>query len=98
MVKVTAINANALKNKKSLKKLVIGANVERIGKNAFYGCKNLKTIIIKSNALKKVETNAIKNIQKNAVIKVPAKKLNKYKKLFTAKTGYKKNTMTIKKL
>ena len=95
--KVTAINANALKNKKSLKKLVIGANVERIGKNAFYGCKNLKTIIIKSNALKKVETNAIKNIQKNAVIKVPAKKLNKYKKLFTAKTGYKKNTMTIKK-
>ena len=95
--KVTAINANALKNKKALKKLVIGSNVQKIGKNAFYGCKNLKTIIIKSSVLKKVEPNAIKNIYKNAVIKVPTKKLKAYTKLFTAKTGYKKKTMKVKK-
>ena len=95
--KVTEISVNALKNKKNLKKVVIGKNIKTIGKSAFYGCKNLKTIIIKGKALKKVKKNAIKNINSKAVIKAPKAKLGDYKKLFTAKTGYKKKTMKIKK-
>ncbi|SNU05150.1 Leucine rich repeat-containing protein [Lachnospiraceae bacterium] len=95
--KVTEISVNALKNKKNLKKVVIGKNIKTIGKSAFYGCKNLKTIIINGKALKKVKKNAIKNINSKAVIKAPKAKLGDYKKLFTAKTGYKKKTMKIKK-
>ncbi len=94
--KVTEISANALKNKKKLKKVTIGKNVTKIGKNAFSGCKNLKSITIKGKNLKKVGTNAIKGINKKAVIKVPKTKVKAYKKLFTKKTGYKK-TMKIKK-
>lgn len=56
----------------------------------------LSKITIKSSVLKSVGKNAIKGINKKATIKVPKKKLSKYKKLFNKKTGYKK-TMKIKK-
>ena len=95
--KVTEISANAFKNKKKLKKVTIGKNVQKIGNNAFSGCKSLKNITIMGKRLKKVGTNAIKGINKKAVIKVPKTKVKAYKKLFTKKTGYKKNTMKIKK-
>lgn len=94
--KVTSIAPKALKGKKTVKKIIIGANVVKIGAEAFRGCKNLKTIIIKSNKLKSVGKKAIKNINKKATIKCPKKKLKQYKKLFSAKTGYKK-TMKIRK-
>ncbi len=94
--KVTSIEAKAFKNNKKLQKAVIGTNVERIGKEAFSGCKNLKSLTIKSKKLTSVGKNAVKNIKKNAVIHCPAKKVNAYKKLFAGKTGYKK-TMKIAK-
>jgi hypothetical protein len=93
--KVTQISAKAFRNKKKLKKVVIGKNVKKIGASAFYGCKKLKTIVIKSNVLKSVGKNAIKGINKKATIKAPKKKRKAYKKLFKAKTGFKK-TMKIK--
>ena len=93
--KVTEIAPKAFKNKKKLKKVVIGKNVRKIGASAFYGCKSLKTVTIKSGVLKSVGKNAIKGINKKAVIKTPKKKRKAYKKLFKAKTGYKK-TMKIK--
>ena len=37
---VTAISANACKNNKKLKKLVIGSGIQKIGKNAFYKTQN----------------------------------------------------------
>ena len=75
----------------SIRKLfTIGKNVQTIEDNAFNGCKNLKSITIKSTVLKKIGKNAIKGIYKKAVIKVPKKQYNKYKKLFTSKTGFKK--------
>ena len=94
--KVTAIGNNAFKKFTRLTKVTIGKNVTKIGKNAFSGDKKLKTITIKSSKLKSVGKNAIKGIQKKAKIKVPKKQLKKYKKLFKAKTGFKK-TMKIKK-
>jgi hypothetical protein len=54
-------------------------------KQAFYGCKNLKTITIKSIGLKTVGKEAFKGINAKATIKVPAKKLSSYKKLLKGK-------------
>ena len=88
--KVVSINKKALYKGTKLKKLTIGKNVQTIEDNAFNGCKNLKSITIKSTVLKKIGKNAIKGIYKKAVIKVPKKQYNKYKKLFTSKTGFKK--------
>ena len=42
--KVTAIAPNAFRNIKKLTKVCIGKNVEKIGKNAFYGCVKLNTV------------------------------------------------------
>ncbi|BBF43749.1 L-fuconate dehydratase [Lachnospiraceae bacterium KM106-2] len=94
--KITAISDKAYKNYKYLKKVTVGANVTKIGKDAFYNCKVLKSITIKSSKLTSVGKNAIKKINKKAIIKVPSKKLSKYKKLFKSSTGFKK-TMKIKK-
>lgn len=83
--KVVGIEKNAFKNNRKLKKVVIGSQVTKIGANAFGGAKNLKTITIKSKSLKSVGKNAFKGIHKNCKIKVPAKKLNSYKKLLSKK-------------
>ena len=93
--KVSSVATGALKNYKNLTKVTVGKNVTKIGKNAFYGCKKLKKIVIKSKKLKSVGKNALKGIKKNATIDVPNSKKKAYKKLFKAKTGYKK-TMTVK--
>ena len=83
--KVTAIENNAFKKNTKLKKVVIGKNVQTIGKNAFSGDKNLKNITIKSTSLKKVGSKAFKGIHAKAKIKVPAKKLKAYQKLLKKK-------------
>ena len=85
--KVTEIKANAFKNNKKLKKITIGKDIEKIGKNAFYGCKNLKKIIIKTTKLtqKSVGKNAFAKINAKAKIKVPKKKLEAYKKILKAR-------------
>lgn len=92
--KVTSVAAKLLKNNKKVKKVVIGSNVTKIGAEAFSGCKNLKSITIKSTKLKSVGKNAIKNINKKASITCPKNKKTAYKKLFKSSTGYKK-TMKI---
>lgn len=94
--KVITIGKKALYKGSKLKKLTIGKNVQTIEDNAFYGCKNLKSITIRSTILKKVGKNAIKGIHKKAVIKVPKKQYKKYKKLFGKKSGFKK-PMKLKK-
>lgn len=94
--KVTSIGPKAFAKMTRLTNVTIGKNVTGIGKNAFYGCKKLKHIEIKAAKLAKVEKSAISGISKKAVIQVPRKKVEAYKKLFTAKTGYKK-TMKITK-
>ncbi|MCD8018051.1 MAG: CAP domain-containing protein [Clostridiales bacterium] len=85
--KVTSIADNALKNHKKVTKIVIGKNITTIGKNAFYGCKKLKNITIKTTKLtkKKVGAKAFKGIRAKAKIKVPKAKLKAYKKILKAK-------------
>ncbi len=58
--KVTAIAKNAMKNSEKLSYLIIGRNVEKIGEKAFYGCKKLRYIYVKSKNLE------AKNIGKQA--------------------------------
>ena len=82
---VTAIQDQAFAGCKKLKKVTVGANVKNIGKAAFKDCKNLKNITVKSTKLKTVKANALKGINKKATIKVPAKKLKNYQKLFRKK-------------
>jgi len=93
---VTEVSKNAFKKCTKLKSAVIGANVTKIGANAFAGDKKLSKITIKSKKLKSVGKNAIKGISAKATIKAPKKQLAKYKKLFKKKTGF-KDTMKIKK-
>lgn len=70
-----------------IKNLTIGKNVSKIGVNAFYKCKNLKSIKISATKLtnKKVGSNAFYGIKSKPVIKVPKKKYNAYKKMMKAK-------------
>lgn len=94
--KVTSIAPNAFKKNKKLTKVTIGTNVKVIGKNAFYGCSKLKTIVIKSKVLKTINKNAFKGIQKKATFDVPNNKKTAYKKLLKSSTGFKKKTMKVK--
>ena len=82
--KVTEISTNAFKNNRKLKKVVIGQNIVRIGKNAFYGCKKLTSITIKSSrlTLKNIGKNAFKNTSPKATVKVPKKQKALYNQIF----------------
>lgn len=84
---VAAIAANAMKGDTKIKKLTIGANIKSIGKNAFSGCKNLKTITVKTKKLtgQTVKSNAFAKINSKATFKCPKEKLDEYAKLFVKK-------------
>ena len=79
--KVTSIASNAFKGCSKLKKVTIGKNVGKIGKKAFYGCKNLRTIKINTTKLtkKSVGSKAFAKINAKAVVTVPKNKLKAYK-------------------
>ena len=81
--KVTEISASAFKNNRKLKKVVIGQNIVKIGKNAFYGCKNLTSITIKPSqlTLKNIGKNAFKNTSPKATVKVPKKQKALYNQI-----------------
>ena len=82
--KVTSIGTKAFNGSKKLKKVTIGANIKKISNNAFYKCKSLKMVIIKSVLLTKKTANkkAFKGTNKKMVIKVPKKVKKSYAKIF----------------
>ena len=84
---VTGISANAFKNNQLLRTAVIGRNIRRIGKQAFYNCKNLRTITIRTSMLtkKNIGTKVFKGTYKKIKVKVPAKQFKTYKKFFKSK-------------
>lgn len=85
--KVTTILKGAFKNNKKLTKIVIGKNVTKIGKNAFAGCKHVKTVLFKSKTVTSVGKNAFKGIDPKAKF-VFSGNADKIKKLIR-KSGYK---------
>ena len=72
--KVTAISNKAFKGNKKLTTVTIGSNVTKIGKEAFFGCKNLKKITVTAGKLKTISKNAFKGINKKATITVKGTK------------------------
>ena len=84
---VVKIGNNSFTNCGSLSSITVSETVRIIGKQAFYNCKNLKTITIKTSALstKTIGSNAFTGTYKKPTIKVPAKQMKTYKKLFGLK-------------
>ena len=82
--KVTSIGAKAFNGSKKLTKVTVGANIKKISNNAFYKCKSLKTVTIKSVLLtnKTASKRAFKGVGKKMVIKVPKKVKKAYVKMF----------------
>lgn len=82
--KVTEVGANAFKNNKKVKKVVIGANVSKIAKKAFNKCPNLKIVVIKSTKLTKktASKKCFNKVNKKMVIKVSKKSKKTYAKIF----------------
>lgn len=91
-VKAFVIPAS-VKDKRTGKAVVY--RVTAIDKKAFAGCGKLKKLQIKSKKLTSIGKNAFTGIQKNAVISCPSACRKAYRKLITAKTGFKKKTMKI---
>ena len=79
---VTSVAAKAFQNNKNLANVTLPATVKNIGKRAFYGCKKLKKLTVKTTVLKKIGKKAFAGVPKKAKAKVPGKKLRAYKKLF----------------
>lgn len=82
---ITSIGNNAFSGCSKATSATVGKNVTKIGSKAFYNCKNLKKITIKSTKLKSVGAKAFKGIHKKATIKVPKSKLKAYQKVLRKK-------------
>ena len=108
-IKYTVTSAKEVKvtgtTKKSIRSVTIPATVKyrrttykvtSIGSKAFYNCKKLKTVTIKSRKLKSVGKNAFKEIYKKAKVTVPKSKYKAYRKLFK-KAGFSSKTVWKKK-
>ena len=68
---VTKIKASAFKNNKKLKTIVIGKNIKKIGKKAFYNDGQAVKIVFKGKKPPKIGKKAFAKISKYAVFKVP---------------------------
>lgn len=88
--RVTAVADKAFAGLKRLEKAVVGKNVVTIGKKAFYGDKNLRTLTLQTKKLKGVGKQALKGISAKAVIKAPKAQKKTYIGLFKGK-GQKKS-------
>lgn len=81
--KVVAIGDGAFSGRKKLKKITIGANVESIGKKAFFNCKKLSSVIFKGSKMPKLGKQAFKKGSSKVTVKLP-KSLKKQKKAISA--------------
>jgi len=84
---VTEISAKAFQKNRKLKKVTIGKNITKIGKSAFAGCQNLKSVRILSGKLtaKKVGAKAFSKLSAKASVKVPKAKKKAYRKFLYKK-------------
>lgn len=78
---VTDIAQNFMKRNKKAKKVTIGANVASIGKEAFYKCKKLKKVTVKSTKIASIGKKAFGKNAKGFTVKLPKSCKKAYKKL-----------------
>ena len=81
--KVTAVDDGAFRKNGKIQEVVIGKNVQQIGKNAFRDCAKLMKITFKTGKLTAdtVGQEAFSGLSEKAVIRCPEKVLKAYKKL-----------------
>ena len=60
--KVTGVGEKVMKGNKKLEKIILGKNVAVIEKQAFAGCRNLKSIQLKGKALKTIRNGAFQKL------------------------------------
>ena len=92
--KITSIAKDAF-DFSSLKKVVIGSNVETIGSEAFYYSDQLKNIIFKTKKLRKVGARAFTDLPTKVAVTIPRSVYSKYvillkNKGFSPSVTYKK--------
>lgn len=78
---VTKLDANCFRKNTKLVSVTVGSNITKIGRAAFYGCKKLKKIKIKSEVVVSIGNRAFDKIAKDAVIYVPRSCLEEYRSM-----------------
>ena len=84
---IIQIGNKAFYNCGCLLRITIPNSVTKIGRQAFYNCRKLKTIIIKTTKLtnRSIGAGAFIKVYEKVSIRIPAKQMKQYKKLFKAK-------------
>lgn len=94
---VTSIEEDGFSYMERLRKVVIYADIVKIGNDAFKGAVKFDRFVIRTTKLKKAGKNIFKNTSKKMIIEVPKKSLSSYKKLFKNKGVKVKEIRVIKK-
>lgn len=94
---VTSIEEDGFSYMERLRKVVIYADIVKIGNDAFKGAVKFDRFVIRTTKLKKAGKNIFKNVSKKMIIEVPKKSLSLYKKLFKNKGIKVKEIRAIKK-
>ena len=94
---VTSIEEDGFSYMERLRKVVIYADIVKIGNDAFKGAVKFDRFVIRTTKLKKAGKNIFKNVSKKMIIEVPKKSLSPYKKLFKNKGIKVKEIRAIKK-
>lgn len=82
---IRVISSKAFADNKHLKVVKLGSDLRKIKPRAFDGCKNLKTLIIRS---KKLTKSSVRGALKGSSVErifVPDSKVKDYEKIFTKK-------------
>lgn len=94
---VTSIEKDGFSYMERLRKVVIYADIVKIGNDAFKDAVKFDRFVIRTTKLKKAGKNIFKNTSKKMIIEVPKKSLSSYKKLFKNKGVKVKEIRAIKK-
>ena len=94
---VTSIEEDGFSYMERLRKIVIYADIVKIGNDAFKDAVKFDRFVIRTTKLKKAGKNIFKNVSKKMIIEVPKKSLSSYRKLFKNKGVRVKEIRVIKK-
>lgn len=94
---VTSIEEDGFSYMERLRKVVIYADIVKIGNDAFKDAVKFDRFVIRTTKLKKAGKNIFKNTSKKMIIEVPKKSLSSYKKLFKNKGIKVKEIRALKK-
>lgn len=94
---VISIEEDGFSYMERLRKVVIYADIVKIGNDAFKDAVKFDRFVIRTTKLKKAGKNIFKNVSKKMIIEVPKKSLSSYRKLFRNKGVKVKEIRVIKK-